>query len=217
VQDRDRRVRLPWSSEITDMAGDDADKRAPVTGARERDRIAADVLVLRRDHLVLRRQVDPELKAVEEPAAGDELFGRCLDVENARPGGHPLRVAVRDEPATTRRVVVSDDAVDHVGHRLKPTVRVPGRPLRLARPILDCPHLVEVDEGVELSETEPSEGAPDGKPLAFEAARGRRHRSDRPLAGDSSVDCGNARQLYRVRNRYRWHRASSPPGSLPMY
>ena len=38
----------------------------------------------------LRRQVHPQLDAVEEAAVSDQRVGRSLDVQDARAGGHPL-------------------------------------------------------------------------------------------------------------------------------
>ena len=61
-------------------------------------------------------------------------------------------------------------AVDHVGHRLKPAVRVPGRALGLAGRILDLAHLVEMDERVEQVEVDAGERAPHRKAFAFQAA-----------------------------------------------
>jgi hypothetical protein len=66
---------------------------------RTSDLARPDVLVLRRHHLLVAREVDPELDAVEEPAGLDQPLGWRLDVEDAGAGGHPLGVTVGDLPA----------------------------------------------------------------------------------------------------------------------
>ena len=68
---------------------------APPSGEDEqRDLAAAEVLVARGDALLRARQVHPQLEAVEQAAARDEVLRRRLDVQDAAAGGHPLGVAV---------------------------------------------------------------------------------------------------------------------------
>ena len=105
---------------------------------------------------------------MEQAAAGDELVGRPLDVQDARPRRHPLRRAVRDQAAATDGVLVLEGAVDHVGDGLEAPVGVPGRALGLAGCVLHLAHLVHVDEGVEVRDGHAGEGAPHREPLAFE-------------------------------------------------
>src|SRR5436309_7593996 len=40
---------------------------------------------------LFRSQVDPQLQSVEQPAADHQVLRRLLDVQDPRPGGHPLR------------------------------------------------------------------------------------------------------------------------------
>ena len=146
---------------------------APPSGvvARPTD-AAADVLVPRRDQLLVARQVDPQLDAVEQATLGDQPLRRRLDVQQARPGGHPLRVAVGDRPAAALAVLVVEDAVHDVGDRLEAPVRVPRRALGLARRILHLTHLVHVDERVQPPEVHAGERPADREALALEPARG---------------------------------------------
>ncbi len=109
---------------------------------------------------------------MKQPAAQDERLRRLLDVQDPGAGGHPLRVAVRDEPAAAVRVLVLERAVDHVGDRLETTMWVPGRALRLTGRVLDLAHLVEVHERIEIFERDAGEGAADREPLPFEPVRG---------------------------------------------
>src|SRR6266540_1477317 len=46
---------------------------------------------------------------------------------------------------------MAQDAVDHVGDGLEPTVRMPRGPLRLSWAVVDLAHLVHVHEGVQNS------------------------------------------------------------------
>ena len=151
---------------------DDPDECTAVGRGQQQDLARLDPLVARIEPLVGRREVHPELDPVEQAAGGDELLGRALDVQDARPGGHPLGGAVGDEAAAADGVLVLEGAVDHVGHRLEATVGVPGRALRLTGGVLDLAHLVHVDERVEVGQRHTREGAPYGEALALET-RGR--------------------------------------------
>jgi hypothetical protein len=71
--------------------------------------------------------------------------------------------------------------VDHVGHRLESSMGMPGSAFGLARRIFDLPHLVEMDEGIELLEGNVGKSPSDWKALTFEAALGGRDRFDRTL------------------------------------
>ena len=82
--------------------------------------------------------------------------------------GHPLRVAVGDDAAAAVRVGVLERPVEHVGHGLEPTMRMPRRALRLTRRVLHLAHLVEVDERVEVGQVDARERATDREALALE-------------------------------------------------
>ena len=152
-----------------DVAGDHPDERAGVRRRQQRRLARPQVLVARVGPLLGLRQVHPQLHAVEQPAARHEVLGRRLDVQDPRAGGHPLGVAVGDGAPAAVRVLVLEDPVDHVGDGLEAAVRVPGRPLRLARGVLDLAHLVHVDERVEVGEVDAGERAAHGEPLALVA------------------------------------------------
>ena len=51
-------------------------------------------------------QVHPQLDPVEETAGSDEVLGRCLDVQDARAGSHPLRCPVGDLASSAGGVLV---------------------------------------------------------------------------------------------------------------
>ena len=171
MDERHRRVRRARARVAGDLAGDDPDERAAVGRRDQRHLRCPQVLVARRGELLVPRQVDPELDPVEQPAARHEPLRRLLDVEDPGAGCHPLGVAVGDRPAATVRVLVLERAVHHVGDRLEPAVRVPGRALRLARRVVDLAHLVHVDERVEIGEVDMREGAANREALPFNPVR----------------------------------------------
>ncbi len=138
---------------------------------------------------------------MELAPAHDELLGRRLDVQNAPPGGHPLRGSVPDEAAAAVRVLVLERAVDHVRDGLEAAVRVPGRALGLPRRVVDLPHLVHVHERVEILQVHAGEGAADGESLPLEPTRSRRDGLDRPLGRLRAVECRNVRQLAQITRR----------------
>jgi hypothetical protein len=77
--------------------------------------IAGKILVARRDHFVGRRQIDPELEAVNGDA-----FGWDFIVDQSAAGGHPLHVAWQNRACMTLIIVVIDAALDDIGHGLDP-------------------------------------------------------------------------------------------------
>jgi hypothetical protein len=60
-----------------------------------------------------RRQIDPEPEAVNCDAFGGDFI-----VDQSPAGGHPLRVAWQDRALMTLIVVVTDAALDDIGHGL---------------------------------------------------------------------------------------------------
>ena len=130
----------------TKLAGDHAHQAPAVCRRQKGNVVSFEPLVGGWNHLVLRWQVHPELDAVEQATADNELLRWSL--QDASTCGHPLRGTIGDETTTTLGVLVSEGSVDHVGHRLEPAVRVPGGSLRLTRRIVDLTHLVHVDKGV---------------------------------------------------------------------
>ena len=218
---RDARARVP-----VERAGDDPQQRPAVGRGQQRDLAGPDVLVARLGHLEPRRQVDPELEAVEEAAAHHQLLGRLLDVQDAAAGRHPLGVAVGDEAAAAVGVLVPEHPVDDVRDGLEAAVRVPRGALGLARRVLDLAHLVHVHERVEVAQADARERAPDREPLALEARRRGGDPRDRPVAlgrglgdpgQDQQIGNGNGRHddapRSRPRHSYPAHRAANSPNN----
>ena len=112
-------------------------------------------------------------------ARAQERFGRHFIVEDPRTRGHPLRVAFADGAATTVRVVVLHHAVDHVGHGLESTMRMPRRADGLVRRVLDGAELVEEEERVrDVRIDAAGEGTPHREAGAL----------DRVVGGDDALD-----------------------------
>src|SRR5207253_1976612 len=65
-------------------------------------------------------------------------------------GRHPLHVARAELTRPARRVVMLEGALEHVRHGLEAAMRVVRRALRLTRPVVLGPHLVEEEEGVDV-------------------------------------------------------------------
>ena len=176
-----------------EVTGDQPHERAAVVGRQQHEVVAGDRLVARLRELQRRREVHPELHAVRRPAVAQRALGRHLVVQDAATRGHPLRVALADDAATTVGVVVRDLAVEHVGDGLEPAVRVPGRALRLVGLVLDRAELVEEEERVGVVHAQAARertphleaGALDGVVRGHGAQRGARHRRRRVGAGDA--------------------------------
>jgi hypothetical protein len=146
------------------VTGDQADERTAVGRAEQGDLVALEALVPGCGHLVLGGQVHPQLDAMEQAAADDQLLGRGLDVQDPAASRHPLRGAVGDHAAAAMGVLVLEGPVDHVGDRLEAPVGVPVGAPRLARGVVDFAHLVHVDEGVEVARSTPAKARRTGKP-----------------------------------------------------
>ncbi len=201
----DRRVGDAGTAVPRQVTGDEPEQRAAVRGRQQRHLAGPDVLVPGVGHLEPRGQVHPQLESVEQAPAGDQFLGRLLDVQDATTGGHPLGVAVGDQPSAAVGVLVAEDPIDDVGHGLEAPVRVPGGPLGLTRGIVHLAHLVHVDERVELGQVNPGERAPDREALTLEAGRGRGHRQHRALGSGSVVWLLDAGQHQDVGNSDRGH------------
>jgi signal transduction histidine kinase/CheY-like chemotaxis protein len=215
VQQADGRVRNAGAGVPGQVARDDPDQRAAVGRGQQRHLLGPDVLVARGRHLEAPGQVDPQLEAVEQPAAHHQLLGGLLDVQDPAARGHPLGVAVGDQAAAAVGVLVAEHAVDDVRDGLEPAVRVPRRALGLTRRVLDLAHLVHVDEGVQLSQVHAGERPADRETLTLEPGRRGRHRHDRPLGRGGGVGLGDAGQDQNVLYSHRWHDISSVKPSRP--
>ncbi len=174
-----------------------------------------DVLISRIHHLLMRRQVGPELEAVHAP------FGIALRhflVHDAAARGHPLHVARAQRAFVPQAVAVVHGALEHVGDGLDAAVRVPGESLEEVLGALVA-EVVEQEEGVELLGLPEPEGATKLHSGAFQRGRGfddSLHRSDRHLssmgpAPRNGVAPANLGSLARGARFRRIERRSRPP------
>ena len=182
----------------------------PSCGRDESDLAGSDVLVARRRPLLCLRQVDPQLDAVEEATRDHQGLGRRLDVQDAGARRHPLRIAVRDHSPAAVRVAVLEGAVHDVGDGLEAAMRMPGRAFRLAGRVLDLPHLVHVDERVELAEIHAVERATHREAVALEPPGCARDADDSALARGRRVGTEETREDGDVVDGDRRHAAIMP-------
>ncbi|MBT9163066.1 MAG: hypothetical protein DDT27_01635 [Dehalococcoidia bacterium] len=105
-------------------------------------------------HLVGGRKVRPELEPPHE-AVGVTLWHFLVD--DAATGGHPLDVARGDAPLVPHAVAVLYAAVNDVGDRFDPPVRVPGKPFQIIRGMIRM-EVVKHEEGVEQGDLIVAEG-----------------------------------------------------------
>ncbi|MNT23215.1 hypothetical protein D3C72_1586270 [compost metagenome] len=118
---RERAGRAMLASEI---AGDHAHGTG-IVGQRQRGyRVAGDGLVAGRRHLVLRRQVHPQLHHFQGAARLREGRRVKLFMQDAGAGRHPLHVTGADHAALARGIAVRHFALVDDGHRFKAAVRV---------------------------------------------------------------------------------------------
>jgi hypothetical protein len=136
------------SVEAGDGPGDEPDQRAAVVGGEQPQRVRGDRLVARRRHLRRGREVDPQLHGLEQATPAAELLGGELLVLDAAAGGHPLGLALGDDAAAASRVAVGKLAVEHVGDRLEPAVRMPLRAPGLAGAVEGGAGVIEEQERV---------------------------------------------------------------------
>ena len=126
-------------------AGDHAHRNA-VRHRELRDFVALDVAVPRGAHLVLGRQVEPQLEPFH---AAVFLFGE-LGVHDAAPGGHPLHAAVREQSFVAGAVAMTHAAGDHVRHRFNAAMRVVRKSADVVLRIVGAKR-VEHQERIELA------------------------------------------------------------------
>ncbi len=94
---------------------------APAAGqVDDRDLVSLDVAIRGRLHLLLCRQVDPELKA----AHAASFLLRHLGVDDAAARGHPLHAAALEFARMPQVILVPHVAIEHVGHRFETAVGV---------------------------------------------------------------------------------------------
>ena len=73
-------------------------------------------------------------------------------MQDARAGGHPLRVAGTQEPVVAHRVAVLEVTLEEVRDGLEPAVRVPRRAGSLAGTEIDGAHVVEEQERIDVGQ-----------------------------------------------------------------
>jgi hypothetical protein len=114
------------------------------------------LLVARFGHFEMRRQVDPQLEAGDEPAW--TAAGHFL-VQDAAARTHPLHVAGKDSAFVAEAVAVGGGAFEHVGDGLDAAVRVVGEAADGTFERVVEGEVVEEQEGVEQVADARTEGA----------------------------------------------------------
>ena len=142
---------------------------------------------------------------MEEAATLDQLFGRQLVVEDARPGGHPLRRAGGDDSAAAVAVGVLERAVHDVRDGLEAPMRVPRSALCLAGRVFDRSDVVEQQERIGDVAVGAGERAPNREARAFEERRGGDDLADGPDRGRAGVGPGDSRQNEKIGDGDGWH------------
>jgi hypothetical protein len=103
-------------------------------------------------------------------------------------------------------VLMTQEAIEHVGDGLEAPMGVPGGALGLAGGIVDLAHLVHVHERVEGGQVDAGEGAPHWEALALQAGGCRRH-GEHGAVGRSLVRLWDPWQDHGV-GADRWHDCS---------
>jgi hypothetical protein len=97
------------------------------------DLVSGEALIAGGRHLVLGRQIDPELDHLQGPALAGEVGAVIFVVDQARGRRHPLDVPRANGAAATRRIPMRDAARIDQGHRLESPVRMLADAPALAR------------------------------------------------------------------------------------
>src|SRR5262249_715840 len=126
------------------------------------------LLIVRTDHLVRLRQVDPELHAVKRSSGLLKFPRRLLGVDDATARRHPLNVARLQLSFVTLGVLVAEASGQHIGHRFKAAVRMIWSALGLSRPDVHWPHLVEQQEWIEIRQCSRRKWSVNQKTCAFQ-------------------------------------------------
>ncbi len=197
----DRGARVDHGPDAERLPRDDADARAPVAGRRLGDTGHRHLLVARRHHLVAGGQVHPDLEPVHAAAPLADLRGRHLGVHDAPARGHPLHVAGADRALVSRGILVLELALQHVGHRLEPAMRMIGRALGLAGAVVCRPHLVEQQERIDEVQAWGRERPADDEAAAFEL----------PVRGGHAFDVAAHLVLFLLWAPLRRRRAPATP------
>jgi len=105
-------------------------------------------------HLVGGREVRPDLEAPHQTFIVTP--GHFL-VDDAAAGGHPLHVSRCNDPFIFHAVAMFHRAMDHVGDRLDPPMRVPGKPFQIMGRIIRV-EVVEEQERIKQGDLIVAEG-----------------------------------------------------------
>jgi hypothetical protein len=92
----------------------------PASVSEARQLARGEVAIPGRDHLLARRQIEPELEAFHPPLR----LLRDLGMDQTAARGHPLDAAGLDQTFVARAVAMQHAPGDHIGHGLEAAVRV---------------------------------------------------------------------------------------------
>ena len=126
------------------VACNDADMRSVIVGQGV-DIAGLYVLIARGAHLLVARQVRPQLEAMHLPL---RVSGRHFLVDDAGTGGHPLYVTVAEHTTVAKRITMFDIALQDIGDGLDATMRVPGKAFQIFRRVV-IPEIVHHQERIE--------------------------------------------------------------------
>ena len=105
-----------------ELAGNQAQAPGIILKRQLRNLAIHNALVARLGHLVLGRQVDPQLDHLQRAATASKRLGVELFVQDPRRSGHPLHITGPDDPAVTGGIPMLDFTFVDDGHRLKPAM-----------------------------------------------------------------------------------------------
>jgi hypothetical protein len=125
--------------------------------------------------LVLFRQRDPDLNAIEFLAPFSQLVIGALGVRDAASGGHPVNRAGLDGLHAAEAVPVNDGALEQIGHGGKTDVRMRSDVDPETRRQLSRSHLVEENERTDIAPLRRRQYPADFK--SSDVARPRHHDS----------------------------------------
>ena len=110
------------------------------------------VLVVRRFHLELARQVDPQLHAFQNAAGTREFLLAILGVDDAGAGCHPLHAAGIQQAVAAGRIMVLHRALEQERHGFETAVRMRVEPALVAGTNALGPEVVEHQERARVVE-----------------------------------------------------------------
>src|SRR6185295_10225534 len=108
-----------------------------------RNAVRREVLVTGRIHLVLSRQIHPQLNALQRAAFLGEFALVVLGMQDAARGSHPLHVTRTKHTMVTRRVLMLYRTLEQQRHRLEAAVRMWHQPTRATRRHRSWPEMID--------------------------------------------------------------------------